>query len=85
MLQKVREKNLYHCLETPEHIVWWEDMENKYDEYIPPGRTCNKTPVRFFRKNQSIMDFIELLKQPFHPVRDESKDVNPVKPELINS
>lgn len=65
------------CHETPERTVWWEDMENKYEEYIPPGRTCNKTPVRFFRKNRSIRDFIELSKHPFDPARDESKDIIP--------
>ena len=65
------------CHETPGQTNWWEEIEDRYGDFIPEGRTCNKIPVRFYRRNRSIRDFIELSEHDFIPARDESKDLIP--------
>ncbi len=52
---------------------WWIQIENKYKEFIPPGRVHNpkiKPPLHFFRDNTSTRQLIELSKKPFTPFRE---------------
>lgn len=74
-LEKSDRKLITLCKETPDHTNWWKEIEDKYSDFIPEGRTCNKVPVRFYRRNRSIRDFIELSEHEFIPARDESKDL----------
>lgn len=73
--KKSDRKLLTLCREIPDHTKWWDEMGDKYSDFIPDGRTCNKTPVRFYRKNRSIKDLVELSKLDFVLARDESKIV----------
>lgn len=73
--KKSDRKLLTLCREIPDRTVWWEEMEDKYSEFIPEGRTCEKTPIRFYRKNRSIKDLVDLSKLDFVMSKDESKIV----------
>lgn len=46
---------------------WWQDMEQKYSD-------CGE--FHFYRQNRSILDLIELSKQPFIEAKDDSKTIN---------
>lgn len=46
---------------------WWKDMEQKYSD-------CGE--FHFYRQNRSILDLIELAKQPFIEAKDDSKTIN---------
>lgn len=66
--------------ETPNTTVFWEEMENKYGDFIPESRKHNKLivpPIRFFRQNKTIKDLVEMAKLPF----DMAKNEIDVKPE----
>ncbi|MDR1716486.1 MAG: hypothetical protein LBS20_11645 [Prevotella sp.] len=72
--EKSDNKLITLCHESPQDALWWMDMEDKYSYYIPPGKNPDtKLPVRFFRKNRSISDFIVLAKEHFVPACDESR------------
>lgn len=73
--KKSDRKLLTLCREIPDRTVWWDEMGEKYSEFIPEGRTSEKTPVRFYRKNRSIKDLVELSKLDFVMAKDESKIV----------
>lgn len=73
--KKSDRKLLTLCREIPDRTVWWEEMEDKYSEFIPEGRTCEKTPIRFYRKNRTIKDLVDLSKLDFVMSKDESKIV----------
>ena len=62
--------------ETPETITWWAEMERKYSDFIPLSRRHNplmKPPINCFRQNKSILDIVEMAKQPFEVAIDESQ------------
>lgn len=62
--------------ETPETLIWWAEMERKYNTFIPDGKKHNAKiipPINFFRQNRSIYQLIEMAKQPFEPALDESQ------------
>lgn len=61
--------------ELPNIPTWWDEMEQKYGDYVPKSyksELIGKTT--FFRDHKSAKDYIELAKQDFEPSRDESKD-----------
>lgn len=69
--------------EDPKVGKWWEEMQEKYGNFIPESRKDNKNiklPIRFFRENQTVNDFVEESKFPFQLARDESKDVAQYRP-----
>lgn len=68
------------ALENPEAFNFPKQMEKKYGEFIPANKSRNqqniKTPINFFRGNQSVEDLFEEAKFPFKKAIDESKDLN---------
>lgn len=62
--------------ENPQFTKWWNDMEEKYGEYIPETQKHNikiQVPVHFFRSNRSMIDITNMAKLPFENAKDESK------------
>jgi hypothetical protein len=62
----------------PSSVDWCIEMEQKYENYIPPFREQSniKLPLRMYRKNRSIFELIEMAKQPFEEAIDESKEID---------
>lgn len=61
--------------EKPELIKYWQEMEDRYNSFIPEGKKHSKVlkpPINFFRQNKSIADIVEMAKQPFELAVDES-------------
>lgn len=62
--------------ENPHLLKWWQEMENKYENFIPSFRKNNeniKLPFRFFRKKLSVLDLLEASKNNFRLAIDDSK------------
>jgi hypothetical protein len=55
---------------------WHQEMENKYEQIKPIQKRHDKTPVRFFRHNDSISELIEESMLPFEEAIDKSRDTN---------
>lgn len=73
--KKTLRKLLTIELEEREHPfrepdTWWDDMEKKYENFIPETQTNRAAPVRFNRKNMTREELVELSKQPFDRFRD---------------
>lgn len=64
--KKSKRKHLTLLIEHPEYMEWWNDMEIKYGQFVPPTQAAHRvTPITFFRQNESIQDLAEDSKQPF--------------------
>lgn len=69
---------------NPELGKWWQEMENKYENFTPETRIKKmkerglelKTPYRFYRDNMTIQDIIDESKFEFDESIDESKLIN---------
>ena len=59
--------------EKPELTDWYKEIDSKYSNYIPAGRTKKVVPIYSFRLNKSIHDIIDMAKNKFDPAKDESK------------
>lgn len=60
---------------TPEKFDNFKAWEKEYENFIPESRpniNSDELPIRFFRKNLSTADILELSKQPFKPPFDDS-------------
>jgi hypothetical protein len=61
---------------------WWNTMESKYENFIPPTQKNRKGPIRFNRKNMSRDELVKLSFQPFekfidqHKYNDEEMDIS---------
>jgi hypothetical protein len=71
---KKSNRKLMTCIKhRPDLVNWWADMENKYGNYIPPGRHQTAIlPVRFYRGNKSILEIKSDSEKPFNEALDES-------------
>jgi hypothetical protein len=61
---------------------WWQEMEIKYENYLPESRKHNekiKPPFRFFRDNTTVEEIIEDAKFLTDYPKDESKDIDMFK------
>lgn len=49
---------------NPELAKWWQYMEQKYENYLPPthNQEC-KLPIRFFRNNKSVDDLFRMVQR----------------------
>lgn len=69
--KKSKRKHLTLLVEHPEYMEWWNDMEIKYGEFVPPTQAAHRiTPITFFRSNESIAEIFEDSKQPFKLQQD---------------
>lgn len=61
--------------ENPQIANWWRQMEQKYENFLPPFRSeANvELPLRMFRGNETVDGIIEESKLPFDKATDESK------------
>lgn len=82
--KKSLRKLLTIARERPEWFEKFSEWEKEFENYTPPVR-LNKMkergvkpvlPNRFFRGKLSVNDILEMSKNDFEPVRDESKDVD---------
>lgn len=61
--------------------TWWDDMEVKYQNFVPNSQKNRQTPIRFNRNNMTRAELIELSKQPFdrfvdsYGIKDEELDL----------
>lgn len=63
--------------DNPELAKWWEEMENKYQNFTPESRIKKaKPPYRFYRDNMTISEIIEESKFDFEHAKDESQSIN---------
>lgn len=70
--KKSKRKRLTLAVETPEVFEFPRRMEIKYGDYVPPTRKSEvKTPIHFFRDNESVEDLFEDAKFPFRKATDE--------------
>lgn len=70
--------------DKPELADWWREMEQKYGNYVPDGRSEIKDlPITFFRNSMNIDDIIEESKLPFDPAKDDSKMIDMWKQQSI--
>lgn len=53
--------------------TWWNDMEKKYENYIPLSQKNRVPPVRFNRKNMTRDDIVEMSKRPFVMFNQDQK------------
>ena len=63
-------------VENPKITNWWQEMENKYKDFIPVTQQHNEKiipPLYFFRQNTCVNQIIEMAKIPFEMAKDESK------------
>ena len=70
--KKSERKLLTQIVEHPEDAEWVADMEVKYEQVKPKKKAGDKTPVRFFRGNESMADLIQKSKEPFEKAVDQS-------------
>lgn len=69
--KKSKRKHLTILIEHPEFCEWWNDMEIKYGNFVPPTQAGHRiTPITFFRQNESMQELIEDSKQPFIKQQD---------------
>lgn len=69
--KKSKRKHLTLLVEHPEYFDWWNEMEIKYGEFIPPTQTEHRTlPITFFRKHESISELRDDSKEPFKMQED---------------
>lgn len=54
---------------------WWEEMERKYQNYVPRSRDITKAnlPIRFYRGNKSILELLKLSQDTFKDAEDISQ------------
>lgn len=72
--KKSKRKLLTILLERPELAEWWNDMEIKYGNYVPPTHAHNtkvQLPVTFYRANTSMQELIEDSREPFMRASDD--------------
>jgi 3'-phosphoadenosine 5'-phosphosulfate sulfotransferase (PAPS reductase)/FAD synthetase len=68
--------------ENPKLAEWWQEMEFKYENFIPERYSKNekiKIPARFYRDNMTIKEIIEESKFDFKMSVDESQDIDKFK------
>jgi len=74
---KKSSKKLYKIAqETPEYFNSFNELENKYTNFIPPSRDQTAKGITFFRNNKSAKDIIEESKDFNGIIRDDSADLN---------
>lgn len=68
--------------DNPQLAEWWQEMESKYENYLPQSRQHNekiKPPFRFFRDNTTVQEIIEDAKFLTDYPKDESKEIDMFK------
>lgn len=73
--KKSLKKLLTIAKENPHEFDWWLEQEKKYENYIPASRAHNpniKLPLRMYRGNLSVVDILEMSKQPFEAFVDKN-------------
>ena len=74
--KKSNRKLLTILKDNPHLASWWAAMEQKHENFVPPGSIANphiKPPLRFYRDHLSIHQLIEQAGQPFRRATDESR------------
>ncbi len=74
--KKSLRKLLTLTIERPEKLIWWEQMEEKYNEYIPMTRKKQTKKTAFFRKGLTSKDLRMLSIHPFEKAKDDSKYID---------
>lgn len=75
--KKSLRKLLTIAKEHPERFKNFAKWEKEFENYTPRSRSeKSQPPYRFFRKNISVSEILEMSKEEFEPARDESQDVN---------
>jgi hypothetical protein len=58
--KKSKRKLLTIIVEHPEYAQWWNEMEIKYGNFVPPTQAKGRvTPITFFREKESAAELIE--------------------------
>lgn len=70
--KKSKRKLLTRIVQDPKSTDWHKRIEPQYEQIKPKKLQSDKTPVRFFRMNESIDDLIEESKLPFNKAVDQS-------------
>lgn len=71
--KKSKRKLLTLLVEKPELAAWWNGMEVKYANHIPPTQEAHRiAPITFYRQNESMAELIEESKFPFERANDDS-------------
>lgn len=73
--KKSLRKLLTLTTEQPDKLIWWEQMEKKYSDYIPFTRKKQTKKTTFFRDGLTSKELRLLSQQPFEKARDDSKYV----------
>lgn len=71
--------------ETPSVIEWWDMIEQKYKDFIPPTKSHNPlltTPIYPFRQNTSIRKIVEIAKKPFKPSGNDATKLDMITNQL---
>ncbi|SFQ55531.1 adenine nucleotide alpha hydrolase family protein [Parafilimonas terrae] len=70
---------LHTILKEDESIAdWWQNMEEKYKNFIPKGKQHNeklKPPFYMYRGSTSVSELLQESKTDFIPAKDESNEV----------
>lgn len=63
---------------NPEKAEWWNDMTEKYGDYIPPHRNRSGEMISgsFYRKSMSVKELVDLSKQEFVEAMDDTQNTN---------
>lgn len=74
--KKTLRKLLTIAKDNPTLTTWWDEIGEKYKNYIPPNREqTGEGDFRFFRDGYTMKDIVEEAHLPFRPSRDESQDL----------
>jgi len=71
--KKSKRKHLTLLLDNPGIAQWWNEMEIKYGNFIPPTQSGGRiAPITFFRKHESVQDLLEDSKLPFDKINESA-------------
>lgn len=72
--KKSNRKLLTLIKEKPNLIEWWDEMEEKYKNYVPPhrDRKYNNEDITFYRSNLSAKDLKEMSKEDFNKADNDA-------------
>jgi len=72
--KKSKRKLLTILVENHEYGDWWNEMEVKYGEFVPPTQSAHRvTPITFFRQSESMQELLEDSKLSFRRQEDAFK------------
>lgn len=74
--KKSNRKLLTLIIENPSVVDWWNEMEIKYGDYVPPHRNRADVDgvITFFRGNLDASDLVEMSRDSFDLATDDSVD-----------